>query len=59
MDALGQAASDYRNHVYQSGFWGKKRTVSMEGLKFHSSKFRFYRAFHQRKSERRSVVSCL
>jgi hypothetical protein len=33
MDTLGQAASDYRNHVYQSGFWGKKRTVSMEGLK--------------------------
>ncbi len=33
MDALGQAASDYREHVYQSGFWGKKRTVSMEGLK--------------------------
>ncbi|WP_309642096.1 hypothetical protein [Flavobacterium sp.] len=33
MDALGQSASDYRDHVYQSGFWGKKRTVSMEGLK--------------------------
>lgn len=33
MDALGEAASDYRDHVYQSGFWGKKRTVSMEGLK--------------------------
>lgn len=33
MDALGQAASDYRDHVYQSGFWGKKRTVSMAGLK--------------------------
>ena len=33
LDALGQAASDYRNHVYQTGFWGKKRTVSMVGLK--------------------------
>ncbi len=33
LDLLGQAASDYRQHVYQSGFWGKKRTVSMDGLK--------------------------
>lgn len=33
MDALGQAASDYRNQVYNSGFWGKKRTHSMAGLK--------------------------
>ena len=33
LDALGQAASDYRHHVYQNGFWGKKRTVSMDGLK--------------------------
>ena len=33
LDSLGQAASDYRQHVYQSGFWGKKRTVSMDGLK--------------------------
>ncbi len=33
MDGLGHAASEYRTHVYQSGFWGKKRTVSMEGLK--------------------------
>lgn len=32
-DALGQAASDYRQHVYQSGFWGKKRTISISGLK--------------------------
>lgn len=32
LDLLGNAASDYRNHVYQNGFWGKKRTVSMEGL---------------------------
>ncbi|OYU83527.1 MAG: hypothetical protein CFE24_11010 [Flavobacterium sp. BFFFF2] len=33
VDALGLAASEYRSHVYQSGFWGKKRTVSMAGLK--------------------------
>lgn len=33
LDALGEAASEYRFHVYQSGFWGKKRTVSMQGLK--------------------------
>ncbi len=33
LDALGQAASDYRNQVYNSGFWGKKRTHSMSGLK--------------------------
>ena len=33
MDALGQAASEYRFQVYNSGFWGKKRTHSMNGLK--------------------------
>ncbi|MDV7396268.1 hypothetical protein RZS08_33045, partial [Arthrospira platensis SPKY1] len=33
MDALGKAASDYRNHIYQNGFWGKKRSISVEGLK--------------------------
>jgi hypothetical protein len=33
LDALGQAASEYRYQVYNSGFWGKKRTHSMEGLK--------------------------
>ncbi|MFN3640508.1 MAG: hypothetical protein ACK4UK_06280, partial [Flavobacterium sp.] len=33
MDALGKAASDYRMHIYQNGFWGKKRTVSIDGLK--------------------------
>ena len=33
MDALGQAASEYRFQVYNSGFWGKKRTHSMSGLK--------------------------
>jgi len=33
MDVLGQAASEYRYQVYNSGFWGKKRTHSMSGLK--------------------------
>lgn len=33
LDALGQAASEYRYQVYNSGFWGKKRTHSMAGLK--------------------------
>ena len=32
LDMFGEAASEYRNHVYQKGFWGKKRTVSLEGL---------------------------
>ncbi|OVE57726.1 hypothetical protein [Chryseobacterium mucoviscidosis] len=32
LDLFGEAASEYRNHVYQKGFWGKKRTVSLEGL---------------------------
>ena len=33
LDRLGKAASDYRLQVYNSGFWGKKRTHSMAGLK--------------------------
>lgn len=33
MDALGKAAAEYRFQVYNSGFWGKKRTHSMQGLK--------------------------
>ena len=33
LDSLGQAASEYRYHVYNSGFWGKKRTHSMQGLR--------------------------
>lgn len=33
LDVFGEAASEYRNHVYQKGFWGKKRTVSLEGLR--------------------------
>jgi hypothetical protein len=33
LDALGIAASEYRDYVYQNGFWGKKRTISTDGLK--------------------------
>ncbi len=33
IDRLGMAASEYRQHIYQSGFWGKKRSVSLSGLK--------------------------
>jgi len=32
VNALGKAASDYRQHIYKNGFWGKKRSVSLEGL---------------------------
>ncbi len=32
LDHLGQAASDYRQHIYKQGFWGEKRTISREGL---------------------------
>ncbi len=33
VDILGKAGSDYRHHIYQNGFWGKKLTVSLNGLK--------------------------
>lgn len=33
LDVFGETASEYRNHVYQKGFWGKKITVSLEGLR--------------------------
>ncbi|WP_338409282.1 hypothetical protein [uncultured Flavobacterium sp.] len=33
VDKLASAASDYRYQIYNSGFWGKKRTHSMAGLK--------------------------
>ncbi|MFW6224472.1 MAG: hypothetical protein ACOC4R_02300, partial [Bacteroidota bacterium] len=33
LDRLGKAASEYRQHIYQSGFWGKKRSLSLSGLK--------------------------
>ncbi len=33
LDKLGNAASDYRSQIYKSGFWGKKRTASLDGLR--------------------------
>lgn len=33
LDQLGSAASEYRHHIYKSGFWGKKRSASIQGLK--------------------------
>lgn len=33
VDQLGKAASEYRSQIYEHGFWGKKRTISLEGLK--------------------------
>jgi hypothetical protein len=33
VDCLGKAASEYRTQIYESGFWGKKRTHSIAGLK--------------------------
>ncbi len=32
MNKLGYAGSDYREHIYKQGFWGKKRTSSYKGL---------------------------
>lgn len=32
LDQLGKAASDYRQQIYKNGFWGKKRSISREGL---------------------------
>ncbi len=32
LDSLGQAGSDYRQYIYKRSFWGKKRTISMNGL---------------------------
>ncbi len=33
LDRMGQAASDYRQQIYQNGFRGNKRTATMAGLK--------------------------
>ena len=33
VDRLQNVASDYRSHVYDQGFWGKKRSISVAGLK--------------------------
>ena len=31
-DAVGEAGSKYREHIYKQGFWGEKRTISYSGL---------------------------
>jgi len=33
LDRMGMAASDYRQRIYQNGFWGKKRSVSLSGMR--------------------------
>lgn len=33
VDALGETASSYRWHIYEHGFWGAKRSISLSGLK--------------------------
>ena len=33
LDQLGQAGSDYREHIYKQAFWGEKRTISYGRLK--------------------------
>lgn len=33
LDSLGQAGSDYREHIYKQAFWGEKRTVSYRRLR--------------------------
>ena len=42
LDAIGEAGSNYREHIYKQGFWGEKRTISYSGLNrflSHSLKF--------------------
>ena len=33
LNQLGQAGSDYREHIYKQAFWGEKRTISYGRLK--------------------------
>ena len=33
LDSLGLAASNYREHIYNKGFWGEKRTISYRRLR--------------------------
>jgi hypothetical protein len=33
MDGLGEAGSEYREHIYKQAFWGEKRTVSYRRLR--------------------------
>ncbi len=32
LDSLGQAGSEYREHIYKQTFWGTKRTISLNSL---------------------------
>lgn len=32
LDSLGMAAGNYREHIYNQGFWGEKRTISYRRL---------------------------
>jgi hypothetical protein len=34
---LGSAASEFRWQIYEQGFWGKKRSISIDGLKYFVS----------------------
>ena len=42
MDRLGKAASEYRQQIYHNGFWGKKRSISLAGLKTYAQLFLEY-----------------
>lgn len=33
MDGLGEAGSEYREHIYKQAFWGEKRTISYRRLR--------------------------
>ena len=33
LDSLGEAGSEYREHIYKHSFWGEKRTISYRRLK--------------------------
>lgn len=33
LDIFGNSATEFRTHVYERSFWGKKRTISVDGLK--------------------------
>lgn len=33
LNSFGNSASEYRHQIYENGFWGKKRSISREGLK--------------------------
>lgn len=33
LNSIGKAASDYRTQIYKNGFWGKKSSISMAGVR--------------------------